>query len=123
MCGVFGIRSEERDVARLAYFGLFALQHRGQESAGIVVVDREGNARAHRGMGLVSEDFHDTELVVNAVLRWEYSPGSTLFLVWTQNRSDSESIGTFRTGRALDRLWRAAGDNIFLVKLSYWWNP
>ena len=40
MCGVFGIRSAERDVARLAYFGLFALQHRGQESAGIAVSDR-----------------------------------------------------------------------------------
>ena len=39
MCGVFGIRSEERDVSRLAYFGLFALQHRGQESAGIAVSD------------------------------------------------------------------------------------
>ena len=46
-----------------------------------------------------------------------------LFLVWTQNRSDTETIGTFRTGRALDRLWGAKGDNIFLVKLSYWWNP
>ena len=40
MCGVLGIRSEERDVSRLAYFGLFALQHRGQESAGIAVSDR-----------------------------------------------------------------------------------
>ena len=39
MCGVLGIRSEERDVSRLAYFGLFALQHRGQESAGIAVSD------------------------------------------------------------------------------------
>ena len=37
MCGVFGVRSRERDVARLTYFGLFALQHRGQESAGIAV--------------------------------------------------------------------------------------
>ena len=37
MCGVFGIRSAERDVARLTYFGLHALQHRGQESAGIAV--------------------------------------------------------------------------------------
>ena len=37
MCGVFGIRSPGRDVARLTYFGLHALQHRGQESAGIAV--------------------------------------------------------------------------------------
>ena len=40
MCGVFGIRAPERDVARVTYFGLFALQHRGQESAGIAVSDR-----------------------------------------------------------------------------------
>jgi hypothetical protein len=57
------------------------------------------------------------------VLRWEFSPGSTLFLVWTQNCSDSESIGSFSTGRALGRLFDAAADNIFLVKVSYWWNP
>ena len=47
MCGVFGVRSVERDVARLTYFGLFALQHRGQESAGIAVSDtgsRDGAA-------------------------------------------------------------------------------
>ena len=39
MCGLFGIRAPERDVARVSYFGLFALQHRGQESAGIAVSD------------------------------------------------------------------------------------
>ena len=39
MCGLFGVRSPGRDVARLTYFGLFALQHRGQESAGIAVSD------------------------------------------------------------------------------------
>ena len=61
MCGIIGV-SGITDAARLTYLGLYALQHRGQESAGIVVVDREGNARAHRGMGLVSENFHDTEL-------------------------------------------------------------
>ena len=59
----------------------------------------------------------------NAVLRWEYLPGSTLFLVWTQNRSDSESIGSFSNGSALGRLASTPGDNIFLVKISYWWNP
>ena len=61
MCGIIGV-SGIPDAARLTYLGLYALQHRGQESAGIVVVDRDGNARAHRGMGLVSENFHDTEL-------------------------------------------------------------
>jgi amidophosphoribosyltransferase len=61
MCGIIGV-SGITDAARLTYLGLYALQHRGQESAGIVVVDREGNARAHRGMGLVSENFHDSEL-------------------------------------------------------------
>src|ERR671922_1467857 len=58
MCGIIGV-SGIPDAARLTYLGLYALQHRGQESAGMVVVDREGNARAHRGMGLVSETFDD----------------------------------------------------------------
>jgi amidophosphoribosyltransferase len=61
MCGVFGIRSPERDVARLAYFGLFALQHRGQESAGIAVSDR-GRITALRDMGLVPQVFREEHL-------------------------------------------------------------
>src|SRR5688572_32568970 len=61
MCGVFGIRSEERDVARLAYFGLFALQHRGQEAAGIAVSDR-GRLTVLRDMGLVAPVFDEEKL-------------------------------------------------------------
>jgi amidophosphoribosyltransferase len=61
MCGVFGIRSEERDVARLAYFGLFALQHRGQESAGIAVSDK-GRLTVVRDMGLVAQVFNEQQL-------------------------------------------------------------
>src|SRR5688572_4075159 len=61
MCGVFGIRSEERDVARLAYFGLFALQHRGQEAAGIAVSDR-GRLTVLRDMGLVAQVFDEEKL-------------------------------------------------------------
>jgi amidophosphoribosyltransferase len=61
MCGVFGIRSVERDVARLAYFGLFALQHRGQESAGIAV-DEGGNVTVMREMGLVAQVFDEETL-------------------------------------------------------------
>ena len=61
MCGVFGIRSLERDVARLAYFGLFALQHRGQESAGIAVSD-QGRLTVVRDMGLVAQVFNEQQL-------------------------------------------------------------
>ena len=61
MCGVFGIRSEERDVSRLAYFGLFALQHRGQESAGIAVSD-QGRLTVLREMGLVAHVFAEEQL-------------------------------------------------------------
>lgn len=61
MCGIIGV-SGVPDAARLAYLGLYALQHRGQESAGIVVVDREEVARSHRGMGLVSENFDEAAL-------------------------------------------------------------
>lgn len=57
-CGVFGIYAPKREVAQLTYYGLYALQHRGQESAGIAVSDGEG-INAHKGMGLVSEVFTD----------------------------------------------------------------
>jgi Domain of unknown function (DUF5916) len=88
-----------------------------------IVVDPDGVAGPAVGEEIDDPNFSLASLRGNAVLRWEYSPGSTLFLVWTQNRADTESIGTFRTGRALNRLVGAAGDNIFLVKVSYWWNP
>jgi amidophosphoribosyltransferase len=61
MCGVFGIRSDSRDVARVSYFGLFALQHRGQESAGIAVSDR-GRLTVLRDMGLVAQVFTEEKL-------------------------------------------------------------
>jgi amidophosphoribosyltransferase len=61
MCGIVGV-SGLPDAARLAYLGLYALQHRGQESAGIVAIDRDGAARSHRGMGLVAENFDDESL-------------------------------------------------------------
>lgn len=61
MCGIIGV-SGVPEAARLAYLGLYSLQHRGQESAGIVAVDGEGAARSHRGMGLVSDVFGEQVL-------------------------------------------------------------
>jgi len=75
MCGLFGIRSPERDVARITYFGLFALQHRGQESAGIAVSDR-GRLTALRDMGLVTQVFDEQKL---RGLRGEIAIGHTRY--------------------------------------------
>jgi amidophosphoribosyltransferase len=57
-CGVFGVYAPGEDVARMAYFGLFALQHRGQESAGITTFDDTGS-HSYKHMGLVSQVFND----------------------------------------------------------------
>jgi len=61
MCGVFGIRAPGRDVARLSYFGLYALQHRGQESAGIAVSE-DGRLTGLRDLGLVTQVFDEQKL-------------------------------------------------------------
>ena len=61
MCGVFGVRAPARDVARLTYFGLHALQHRGQESAGIAVSE-DGRLTALRDLGLVAQVFDERSL-------------------------------------------------------------
>jgi amidophosphoribosyltransferase len=61
-CGVFGIYGPDHDVARLAYFALFALQHRGQESAGIAAAARGGNIMAIRDQGLVAQVFDEHTL-------------------------------------------------------------
>jgi amidophosphoribosyltransferase len=75
MCGLFGVRAPERDVARLTYFGLFALQHRGQESAGIAVSDGD-RLTALRDMGLVTQVFDEQKL---RGLRGEVAIGHTRY--------------------------------------------
>ena len=82
MCGVFGIRSEERDVSRLAYFALFALQHRGQESAGIAVSDH-GRLTVVREMGLVAHVFNEQQL---QALPGEVAIGHTRYSTTGSNR-------------------------------------
>src|SRR5438874_738444 len=61
MCGIIGAAGVP-DASRVAYLGLYSLQHRGQESAGVVAVDGAGVARSHRGMGLVSDVFAESVL-------------------------------------------------------------
>lgn len=60
-CGVFGVYAPGQEVSKLTYFGLYTLQHRGQESAGIVTFE-SGKSHVYKGMGLVSQVFNESVL-------------------------------------------------------------
>ena len=64
-------------------------------------------------------DFSRNSFNSNVVLRWEYRPGSTLYLVWTQVRDFAESTGDFDLGRDFDAIFNAAPGNTFLIKVNY----
>jgi len=66
-------------------------------------------------------DFNWSSFNSNVVLRWEYRPGSTLFLVWTQARDETTGYGNFELDRDWKTLFRSAAVNTFLVKVNYWW--
>ena len=64
-------------------------------------------------------DFNVKEFLSNLVLRWEYNPGSTFYLVWSQNRNHYTDIGTFNFNNDIGNLFDEEPHNIFLVKFSY----
>jgi len=82
-------------------------------------LDPDRNA-ATANFQLPNPDFNFRSLRGNAVLRWEYRPGSTLFLVWQQQRSGVEPFGTFDLSRETHGVFDAPPDNVFVVKVSYW---
>jgi hypothetical protein len=65
-------------------------------------------------------DFNSKSLIGNAVFRWEYMPGSAFYLVWTQERTDDESIPAFEFGPSFRRLVKAEANNVFLAKVTYY---
>jgi len=64
-------------------------------------------------------NFNFRSLIGSAVLRWEYRPGSTIFLVWQQHRTDFEPIGDFHFGHDLSELLHHKADNFLALKLTY----
>jgi hypothetical protein len=79
----------------------------------------------YRPYALDTEDasFNIKELHASAVARWEYRPGSTVFLVWTQGRDQEDrDAGSFLPARDLKNLFAARPNNTFLIKASYWMN-
>ena len=108
--------------------GAFAFLRYGKEAG---TVEREGNRLSvdPDGAGpaprfrIGEGDFNRRSLKGNAVLRWEWRAGSTLFLVWQHQRTASEELNDLRLSRDLDRLFASPSRNIFAIKASYWLSP
>lgn len=102
----------------------------GEDRGTIVEAERPSGATFYRidpdadgaapEFELADPDFNIRSLRGNAVLRWEYRPGSTLFFVWQQKRSGFEPMGDFRFRRDADEIFRARATNVFLIKASYY---
>jgi hypothetical protein len=88
-------------------------------STGRYTVDPDGSGAAPT-FSFSDRDFNRRSLRGNAVLRWEYRPGSALFLVWQQSRFGSIPSGEFDFGNDFDALWNVSPENVFVVKGTWW---
>jgi len=86
--------------------------------AGDFLVDL--NSDATTDAIITNPDFSYTSFRSNVVLRWEYRPGSTIFLVWQQGRSASTSNGQYQAGDAARSMFANQPENVFLIKMNYW---
>ena len=71
---------------------------------------------------LADEDFNFKSFKFNMVLRWEYAAGSTFFFVWTQDRLNFDDPGSYDLSRDAGSLFKAPGENIFMVKVSQYFS-
>ncbi len=90
------------------------------------IADPDGPNGPAAPIDIGDQNFQFASLRGNAVLRWEWSPGSTLFVVWTHNRDNSTNSledSEFNPGQSFDNLLQAPADNVLLVKFTWWLNP
>lgn len=85
----------------------------------IYTVDPDGPGPAE-SFSFANPDFNVRSVRANLVIRWEYMPGSTLFLVWNHNRSGFSSDPTIGSFDQFGRLWDDNQQNTFLIKINYW---
>jgi hypothetical protein len=83
------------------------------------VIDPDGAGSAP-SFTVSQPNFNVRSLRGNAVMRWDYRPGSSLYFVWQQERSGFEPIGDFDGRRDVDAIFRTIPRNVFLVKATYW---
>ncbi len=84
------------------------------------IIDPDGGGGPDSSFQIPDPSFTFRSLRGNAVLRWEYRPGSTLYLVWTRNSASVLSRGTIDFSADADALFRGPAENIFLLKVNFW---
>jgi hypothetical protein len=89
------------------------------ETAGSYRVDPDGTGPAG-SFSFDNPNFTTSSLRGTAVLRWEYRPGSTVYFVWTQERSGFDPVGTFDFASARSAIFRDRPTNVFQIKATYW---
>ena len=82
-------------------------------------IDPDG-AGAAAPFTIDNPDFNLASLRGNAVFRWEFKPGSVLYLAWTHSRSESQQFGDLQLSRDVNNLFTGRGDNILLMKVVLW---
>ncbi len=87
---------------------------------GVVTIDPDANPATANDITFDEPSFNFRSMRGNAVLRWEFHPGSTLFLVWQHEKQDQAAVGDFDFGRDVSALFNAPSHNIFAIKVSYW---
>jgi len=90
------------------------------EDDGVYRADIDGGAGPAPAIAFANPDFAFRSLRGNAVLRWEYRPGSALYLVWQQDRASQLQVGDFEFSRDFGALFREPARNVFLIKATYW---
>ncbi len=90
-----------------------------RNASGSYTVDPDGTDAAP-SFNIGDPNFNVRNLRGNAVVRWEYRPGSALFFVWQQERSGFAPIGDFRAGRDIGKIFNTIPTNVFLIKATYW---
>ncbi|MGI9044822.1 MAG: DUF5916 domain-containing protein [Gemmatimonadaceae bacterium] len=115
-----GVFSDIRSLAGARTFSF----DRYSEADGSLARDSGGNFTLRPPGGAVIQmrnpDFNTRSLVGNAVLRWEYRPGSTLYLVWQQRRSALERLRDFNFSRDVGAIFGQRPENILAIKATYW---
>lgn len=118
-----GDYSEYKELARARSYDFIRYGEEGSTFDGeTLAADPDGPDGPAEAFELPNRDFNFASLRGTAVARWEYRPGSTLYLVWTQQRSDATDDPYFGFGSSFDQLAAAPMQNVFVLKMNWWFS-